>query len=343
MPRRRDLRVGAAVLLAVGVLGAALGAVHAAFTSVTANATNTLAANPDLVAPTVPSAVVGKSLTGAALGSVPGYVKSGGTYHLYANVADTGNPASGISPSDVTAVTANTSTFDTGVTAVALADGSFTYGGVAYNRRSAELTANTTGGGLVDATAYAFSAFAKDQASPVNSATTSGFSVTADTVQPTTAGPVASTVNGAGVVNRPTAGDTVNLVYSEPIDPASILAGWTGATTNVVVRINQASGSDTMTFYAPNNTTLLNLGTLALGSTAYVTANGTFGLTGTASTMTHSNGTITLVLGTQAGTTVTVATNVTLAWTRSASAYDRAGNAAITTAANEAAPADPDF
>ena len=69
-------------------------------------------------------------------GGVGGFIKKGGTYYVYANVTDTGNPASGVST-----VNANVSAITSGSTAATLTAGTFTVDGVSYNRRSASLTA----------------------------------------------------------------------------------------------------------------------------------------------------------------------------------------------------------
>ena len=63
--------------------------------------------NPnDTVAPTVSAATIAKTA-----GGVDGYVKQGGTYYVYAQVTDTGSPATGVST-----VRANVSTVTTGAT-----------------------------------------------------------------------------------------------------------------------------------------------------------------------------------------------------------------------------------
>ena len=85
----------------------------------------------DTVAPSVTAAAIAKTQGGTA-----GFIKQGGTYYVYANVTDGG--------SGVATATANVSTVTTGQTAAALSSGSFTVGGVTYNYRSAQLTANAT-------------------------------------------------------------------------------------------------------------------------------------------------------------------------------------------------------
>ena len=99
----------------------------------------------------------------------------------------------------------------------------------------------------------------------------------------------------------------VTLTFSEIIDPQSVLAGWTGAAQNVVVRITNNAGGDLLTVRNAANTAQLPLGSVNLIGTAYVTANRDFGATGTASTMVQSGTTITITLGTPSGATGTQA------------------------------------
>ncbi len=88
----------------------------------------------DDVPPSVSSTVISKTVP-----YLPGFVRQGGTYYVYADVTD-----GGCAPSGIETVTANVSTVTTGATAIALAPGAFTIGGTAYNHRSASITANGT-------------------------------------------------------------------------------------------------------------------------------------------------------------------------------------------------------
>ena len=283
----------------------------------------TAATFPDVTPPVVSSSVISKTTP-----YLPGFIRQGGTYHVYANVTDAG--------SGVATVRANVSTVTTGQTAVALVAGSYSIGGVAYTYRSASLTANA----VLTAGAKAYSITATDVAS--NPVTQGGFSVTVDNTQP--AGSAISTTNvGGGTVGRPELGDTITLQFTEQIDPQTVLANWTGAATPVVVRITQAAGGDTLTIRNAANAAQLPLGSVNLGGTNYVTATRDFGATGTASAMTQSGASITIVLGTPSGAAATQASSTTMAWTPAAAATDRAGNACLTTVINEAAPADIDF
>ena len=103
----------------------------------------------------------------------PGRIRQGGQYHVYANVTETGNPASGVA-----SVTANLTSLDTGTGSVAMttAGGPWTIGSTTYTYRTAVLTANTP---LSTGTSYAYSVTAVDNAS--NSSGATSFSVLIET------------------------------------------------------------------------------------------------------------------------------------------------------------------
>ena len=325
MPRRRFLAllVGS-VLVAYGVGGGATLTLALLTDSENNPSTFNSATKFDIVAPTITASVISKTVP-----YWPGYIHQAGTYFVYANVTDAGNP-----PSGVATVTANVTTITTGQTAVALVAGSYSVGGVSYGYRSASLTANT----VLAAGSYTYSVTATDVSA--NSATQSGLTVTVDNTRPT--GSNVQTTN-AGVAGRPELGDTITLTFSEVIDPESILAGWTGASTSVVVRIANNAGGDRVTIRDAANATQLPLGTVNLVGTAYVTANRDFGATGTASTMVAVGNTIVITLGTASGAVGTeVATN-NMTLTPTTTLTDRAGNTCQTTAATETGALDLDF
>ncbi len=173
----------------------------------------------------------------------------------------------------------------------------------------------------------------------VGNASTSSRSFVIDKTKPTGVG-VTTTNAVGGTARKLELRDTFTLTYSEAMDPAKILAGWTGATTaNVVVRATNNSTADRLTVYNATNTALVPLGTIVLNRTDYVTTGMTFGLTGTPSTMTMSgNGTgITITLGTASSSTAntTAAAAANLKWTPSSTATDLAGNLCATTAYTE--------
>lgn len=324
---RRGVQIAALSALALALVAAlAGGAVWGSFGSkAAASSGNSFAAAADFIAPTVSATRIAK--TG---GGSPGYIKKGGTYYVYANVSDSGNPASGVA-----SVTANVSTITSGQTAATLSAGSYTVDGVAYNRRSASLTA----GSSLAAGTYSYSLTSKDTAG--NSETETGFTVTVDNTAMSAAD--VQTANGSTIVGRAQQGDSITYTFSEPPDPDSILNEWDGEATSVVLRLNNATGSDTVTIYNSSNSTQLPLGTVKLGQTGYTSSNRTFGASGTPSTMVLSGDEITITLGTQSRAATTAGANGTMTWTPSATVTDRAGNAMSTTARTETGAADKEF
>lgn len=324
MSLRPAMVATALVAFLLGAAAMARPGVWGNFTSASPDTGNTITAATDFRAPTASASAIGKTA-----GGITGSIKKGGTYYVYANVSDTGNPASGVST-----VTANVNAITSGSTAVALSSGSFSAGGVTYNYRSAALTA---GASLV-AGSYSYSLTLTDVAG--NSATQSGFSVTVDNTVPT--GTDVQTTNGGSIAGRADAGDKLTFTFSSEVDPTSILAGWNSGATNVVVRLNNAT-NDTVTIFNSTNTTQLPLGSISLGRSDYTTANITFGATGTASSMVMSGSTVTITLGTQSAAATTAAATGTMSWTPSATVTDAAGNALSTTVVNESGTADKDF
>jgi len=328
--------IGVAVLVAVPV---ALGA----FSKSTESAGNEVTAANDFRAPQVTATVVGKSV-----GGVPGFVKQGGEYFVYANVAaDTGNPASGLK-----SVKADVSSITPGSTAVTLEAGSYSAGGTPYGYRAGPLVAKAE---LTEG-ARGFTVTATDNA--LNAASLGG-TVTIDNTPPK-ASDVQTTNVGGGTNGLAELGDTLVLTVSEPVESESILSGWNGTTpTNVTVRIVDNSllglglGNDVVQVFNSANTTALPLGSVDLGRTDYVTGllGGIvkFGATGTKSTMTMAGNTITVVLGTYEGEGLLGSNRQqaggtgTAIWGPVATPYDRAANAMSTATASESGAADREF
>jgi hypothetical protein len=245
-------------------------------------------------------------------------------------------------------VKTNASALTTTQTAATMTAGTYTAGGVSYNYRSAELTVNVTTEGSktipVTATDNA------GNAGTVNAtATLDGVAPTATDIQTTN---VSGGTNGLAEL-----GDKITYTFSEPIEPESILAGWTGASTNVVVRmldngvLGLSTGNDEVVIYNAANSTQLPMGAINMGRGDYVAGllGGfiSFGLSGgTPSTMVMSGNTVTITLGTLTGVLVgptTAAGTGTMVWTPVATPFDRAANAMSTTPATESGAADKDF
>jgi hypothetical protein len=327
--KRRRSQAATAVAacgLLVAAMVAATGGTYAALTSNTSVGGNVVTAATDFRAPTIASTAVVKSAGGTA-----GFVKKSGTYRVYANVTDTGNPASGLS-----SVTADVSALNSGQTAVPLVAGSYTAGGVTYNYASASLTA----GASITEGSKSFSVTAADNAS--NSGSVSG-SVTVDNTVPTGTN-VQGTNGSGGTARRIERNDVLTLTVSEPIEPGTIVSGWTGASTNVVVRLVNNGSSDQLQIWNSTNGAQLPLGTVTLGRTDFVGSTTiTYGASGTASTMTMSGNTITIVLGTASAAATTAGGTGTLRWTPSSTPTDRAGNSLSTAQTTESGTADGDF
>jgi hypothetical protein len=324
----------APALLALGLLallGSAVAGrgVWCAFSSKATDSGDTFVAAADWKGPTSSARAIGR-----VGGDVAAFVRPGGTYNVYAQASDTGNPASGVS-----SVTANVSAITSGQTAASLSSGSFSFGGVSYNRRTATLTA---GSGLSDKT-YEYTLKLTDSAG--NTTTETGYTVTVDGTAPT-ATDIQTTNKSGGTAGLPELGDKIVFTFSEPPEPSSILSEWSGASTSVVVHIDDnaaASGNDQLTVFNSTNKTQLALGSVDLGRTDYVSASRTFGASGTASTMVLSGSAITVTLGTQSGAGTTAAGTGTMVWSPSTTATDRAGNAMSATTRNETGSADKDF
>ncbi len=275
-------------------------------------------------APKVTASVIAKSNGGRA-----GKIRQGGTYYVFANVSGSGSPPTGLA-----SLTADVSTVTTGQTAAPLSNGSFTVGGQSYNYRSAVLTANAT----LSEGSKAYTVRLTDSGGTV---TNSNYSVTVDNTRPTATDVQTTNVSG-GTTGRAEPGDTMTLTFSEQMEETSVLAGWSGAATNVVVRLNNST-TDTVTIFNASNATQLPLGTINLARTDYTASSRTFGATGTPSTMVMSGNEVTLTLGTASGSVTTAAAASAMTWTPATGATDVAGNTAQTTSATESGASDLNF
>ncbi len=293
-------------LSALAVCALAVGFSAASFTDTSQNP-QTISAAADFLAPSVSASAVAKSQGGA-----DGYVKNGGTYYVYANVTDAGNPASGI-----VSVKANVSEITSGQTAVSLttAGGPYLVDGVSYSYRSAQLTA----GSSIGAGSKSYSLALADSAG--NSGNQS-FSVTVDN------GPFAGadfeTANGSGgTAGKAEKGDTVSFTFNKAPDPNSVVAGWNGSGTKAVtVSIADNSSNDTLSVSGAT------IGSVALQGN-YTNSGKTTSFT--ASSMSVSGATVTIVLGTDSsGNAKTETSKNKPVWSPSASNYDVAGNACST-------------
>ena len=305
--RARRLSVVISVVLVLGIGG---GVAFAAFFATTSNDSNTWTTDTDWTPPS------GTSVIARSGSTTPGIISQGSTYHVYANAADAGNPASGVA-----SVVANVDTITTGQTSAMLTTtgGPWTIGGTSYAYRSSALTANNP----LSQGEKSYTVTMTDAHSPANAATQT-FTVTVDN-----SGPRAidiQIVNGVGTAGKPDAGDVVTFTYSEAMAPASIRAGWLGTPVTVDVRLTNSgcSSNDTLSVAS------VNLGTVCLGRGDYVNGNRSF----PTSTMVMVGNTVVITLG---GTpaTLTAAGAGTLSWTPSTAATSLLGTPCSAAAATE--------
>jgi hypothetical protein len=318
---RRYFAIGAAL---VGLISS--GSAPLANFSGCADSAGSFATAADWTAPTVSSAVISKT-PGYLGGKVRQSSPTNLSYYIYANVSDSGNPASGVST-----VTANVSNITSGSASVSLASGSYSVEGVSYNYRSSS-TLNTNSS--LSAGSKTFTITATDSAGNTGSATS--FSVTVDNTAPT--GSDIQATNGTGQASKADAGDVITYSTSEQLDPQSILSGWTGSSTSVQVKFTNSGSSDLFAIWNSGGSTQLALGSVNTNANHVGTSAATFN-----ATMAQSATTITVTLGSLvSGSTNSTSGSNTMEWTPSSSAYDAAGVAMSTSTTFEGGSGDPDF
>jgi chitinase len=146
----------------------------------------------------------------------------------------------------------------------------------------------------------------------------------------------------AGTAGLLGAGDWVRLTWSETILPSSVLAGFSGSSQAILVKLTDNGSNDQMDFYNAAGTTRLNLtataADLKLGGN-FVTSAVNFN-----ATMAQSASSITITLGTQSGPgTLATAVAGTMTWKPSAGATDAAGHPSGTATVTESGSLDVDF
>ncbi|EAP98169.1 fibronectin type III domain protein [Janibacter sp. HTCC2649] len=162
--------------------------------------------------------------------------------------------------------------------------------------------------------------------------------------------------NGGSAIGRVEAGDTVTFTYSGQIDLTKVVAGWTGASKAVTVRLRDGSllsktaTDDTLDVLS--GTTAVNLGSLNLRQDYAKTGRTVqFNATMTAATVTTSGGvmrsTVTLRLGTfSSGSSSylrTVSSVAAMIWSPSAAVTDLQGRACSIASVTETGTSDRDF
>jgi hypothetical protein len=319
--RRRSLAAGIAVLALAGG-----GTAYAAWNATTGPPSASFSGAPDWTPPALTSTAVQKGGT-TTPGWYGGYVKPGGQYYVYSQVAaDTGSPASGLA-----APIADLSNLTSGQTGAAFTAGTYSSQGSTYNYRGGPFTVSATAGSRT------YTVTTKDVAG--NSATSAAQTVTVDGTKPT--GSDLQTARSGGTAGKAETGDSMTLTFSEPIDPASLISGWDGTSRNVTFRIVNAAGSASDTVQIFNGTTQLTaLGTITLPAKDYVKATVDF----TSSPMVMSGSTLTVTLGSTSGSAnVTTGSAGAMSWVPAATLYDRAGNTLTSSTVTESGTSDAEF
>jgi signal peptidase I len=339
--RTSRLRLSRAPLVAAVALVFYAVAVPALATFTKAvSASSTITADTDWTAPTVSTTTIAK-----ATGYLAGSVKQNGSYYVYANVTDTGNPASGMTGTPPGTVTADATALG-GANNVALSttSGPWSVQGQSYSYRSALLpAANPLAAG---AKTYSITSTDHDG----NSRQQTNFPVTVDNTAPT-AFDVQTTGDGDGNAEQ---GETITYTFSEEIDPESILAGWNGASTNVQVQLIDGNlilflgAADTVRIFNSAGSAQLPFGDLTLPGAGYNV--GVLTLPGTTmvfspSTMVKSAGsnTITITLGPLTAGSPDPGQSGAMTWNSTTTPYDAAGNTATGNAQTESGASDKEF
>lgn len=316
---------GLAVLTLLGLALQVSGATEAAFTVTTGTPAMSLSSAPDWKPPIISGAVVVKSE-----GGVPGFIRQGGSYQVYAAVADdpSSRPASNVGKVVV------------GVTGLPPINLAATAQGGAYTHQTPVRTE-----AYAPAGSYSAWIQATDLATPPNTSGQYPLGVVVDNNAPT---PSAVTITNGGTARRADAGDTVTFSWGEVVDPHSVVAGWTGGAMAVTVRITHSTalGGDLFTVWDAADTTQLPLGQILLGGD-YVSTSMTFGTSGTPSRLTWAAAgtSFSVVLGRASSPSAasTSTTGATTTWTPNTTVFDRAGNRSPATAVVEPGIADRDF
>ena len=150
-------------------------------------------------------------------------------------------------------------------------------------------------------------------------------------------------VNRAGSADRIDT-DAVVFTYSQAMLPGSILAGWSGASTAISVRVIDNGATDTMDFYNAAGTARLNLTASASGLQLNGNHVGAAGAVFNAN-MVRAGAAVTVTLtGVRSGASLGGdKPEVALGWTPSTAATNAGGVACLPIAVSESGAADEDF
>jgi hypothetical protein len=166
------------------------------------------------------------------------------------------------------------------------------------------------------------------------------FATASDWVAPTATGIAAANKGGFGTTaGKLGYGDTITFTFSEPINPPSILSGWSGASAAVRVRFTNSAANDTFTVQDSGGGTTVKLGTVTTNGD-YVTAN--VNVTSTMARSTDGKAVV-VTLGTPTSVSLLAVGARNMSWALVAGPTDVAGNALATPATRAETDSDVDF
>jgi hypothetical protein len=202
-----------------------------------------------------------------------------------------------------------------------------TRAGVSWSTTAATLTSGT------------YTAQATQSDTLGNTGTSAAHTFTVDTIAPTATSIAAA--NGGATAGKVEAGDIITFSYSEPIDPATVLAGWSGASTAVQVRVTAGVlAPDPFTVLDGSGGTTVHLGTVQSNGD-YVTTTATFAATMVRSAD-HTSVVVTVGANQSGVMSLFAVAAQNMTWTVDGAVKDLAGNAVTTTSITESA-SDVDF
>jgi hypothetical protein len=202
-----------------------------------------------------------------------------------------------------------------------------TRSGTSWSTTAATLTSGT------------YTATATQSDASANTGTSAPHTFTVDTIAPT-ATDIAAT-NGGATAGKIEAGDVITFTLSEPIDPATVLAGWNGTSTAVQVKVTAGVlAPDPFTVLDSGGGTGVHLGSVQTNGD-YVTTNAIFDATMVRSA---DRASVVVTLGAkQSGIMAVLAAGAqNMTWTVDNAVKDLAGNAVTTVSVTESA-SDVDF
>jgi hypothetical protein len=149
--------------------------------------------------------------------------------------------------------------------------------------------------------------------------------------------------NGGATPGRPEAGDWVSFTWSEQVNPASVMSGWTGTATPVTAKFLDAAKRDTLEIDDAAGTTQLSIA--ASKTDVQLNADVVGAEVDFDATMVQTGATIRITLGAKRGTTaVKTMAAAAMIWKVSPATTDLAGNPCSATAqVTETGATDVDF